>query len=504
MTTGDFNGDGRLDLAVADFDSDKVSILLGNGDGTFPTHADYAILKPASSVLAADFNEDGKLDLAVSTSSNVTSILLGNGDGTFQTHVDYAGGCESPPGGCEPTTADLNGDGKLDLAIPNLTNPTVSVLFGNGDATFQTPSNFAVASPNNFVVTGDFNEDGRLDLVVEDRAGGYHTVSVLLQGTTVNQNCLQPPLGLVSWWSGDKTANDVQGTNPGELLGGASYKRGMVGPGFRFDGVNDWVRIPNSPSLSQTRITLDAWVYVTGKQGTHRHIISKDDVFREREYSRAVFETDVFACFVQLPSGLALLIGTTPVELDSWYHVAMTHDGLKLRLYLNGVLEGTLDAVGDVVPTQNPVGIGGNMVAAVFFPGIIDEAQIFNRALTDAEILAIYQAGAAGQCKPEIFVSSITPSYEVVGHGFLVSTSVVIQDENGIGIENASVQIKTILPSGSVLVFRVTTDATGEAVISFVASETGLYRFTVRKVSHPGREYDRSLNIETTDTLVIP
>ena len=124
--------------------------------------------------------------------------------------------------------------------------------------------------------------------------------------------------------------------------------------------------------------------------------------------------------------------------------------------------------------------------------------------LTDAEILAIYQAGTDGQCKPDIFVSSITPSYEVVRHGFLISTSVVIQDENGIGIENAFVQVKASLPSGSVLAFPVKTDATGEALISFAANDTGLYRFTVRKVSLTGRDYDASLNIETRDTLTIP
>jgi hypothetical protein len=182
----------------------------------------------------------------------------------------------------------------------------------------------------------------------------------------------------------------------------------------------------------------------------------------------------------------------------------MTHDGLKLRLYVNGVLEGTLDAVGDVVPTQNPVGIGGNMVAAVFFPGIIDEAQIFSRALTDAEILAIYQAGADGQCKPDIFVASIDPSFQVRGSEYLVSTSVAIQDENGIGTSGATANVKTLLPNGSELIFPAPTDESGTASFSFYTSETGLYKFKVIRVSHPTRVYDPSLNIETSDTLLIP
>jgi hypothetical protein len=181
----------------------------------------------------------------------------------------------------------------------------------------------------------------------------------------------------------------------------------------------------------------------------------------------------------------------------------MTHDGLKLRLYLNGVEDGIVDAVGDIVPSTAP-GVIGNDAAGELFTGIIDEAQIFNRALTDAEILAIYQAGAAGECKPDIFVGSITPSYEVVGQGFLVSTSIAIQDENGNGIADASLQMKTILPSGSVLAFSATTDASGQATISFGSEESGLYKFRVRKVTHPTRNYDPSLNVETTDTLLIP
>jgi hypothetical protein len=208
------------------------------------------------------------------------------------------------------------------------------------------------------------------------------------------QECLQPPPGLVSWWSGDKTAEDVQGTNPGSLLNGASFRRGKVGPGFVFDGIDDIVTIPNSASLSQTRITLDAWVYPTGNENTNRHIISKDNVFVSREYAIDLHDTNQFGVFVNLPTGLVLVVGNTTPLFNTWYHVTMTHDGLKLRLYVNGVLDGVSDAVGDIVPTVNPVNIGGNAFASVFFQGIIDEAQIFNRALTDAEILAIYQAGA--------------------------------------------------------------------------------------------------------------
>ena len=134
----------------------------------------------------------------------------------------------------------------------------------------------------------------------------------------------------------------------------------------------------------------------------------------------------------------------------------------------------------------------------------IDELTYYASALSPSAVQAIYTAGADGQCKPDIFVASIDPSYTVSGHGFRISTSIVIQDVNGVGINGATVQLGVILPSGSALTFPLKTDATGQADVSFTAPDSGLYQFKVRNVNHPIREYDASLNIETSDTLLIP
>jgi hypothetical protein len=174
VAVGDFNQDEVPDLAVANYESNGVSILMGVGEGGFKLFDVFAVGARPYAVAVGDFNGDGRLDLATANElSNNVSVLLGNGDGTFQEARNFGVGRqlrEVTVGG-SIGVADFNGDDVLDLAVANFADHTLAILLGNGDGTFQSAQFFGTGNNPAAVTVGDFNGDGRLDLAVANFGG---------------------------------------------------------------------------------------------------------------------------------------------------------------------------------------------------------------------------------------------------------------------------------------------------------------------------------------------
>jgi VCBS repeat protein/List-Bact-rpt repeat protein len=160
---GDFNGDGNLDIAVANLVSNDVSILLGNGDGTFQPARNYVTGSSPGSIAVGDFNSDGRLDLVVTNFLGGTlSVLLGDGDGTFPPAVSI--NVSGSPG--TVVAGDLNGDGKIDLAVALSGTNQLVVLLGDGQGDFWTLGTYALNGDPKSLITADLNGDGQPDLAV--------------------------------------------------------------------------------------------------------------------------------------------------------------------------------------------------------------------------------------------------------------------------------------------------------------------------------------------------
>ena len=215
QVVGDFNGDGRPDLAGQAYLVQAVTVRLNNGNGTFGAVVDYPLPAWPQDVAVGDFNGDGRLDLVVTYNDPQISVslLTGRGDGTFNVPVTFpnTSGFGSPA----VVTVDLNNDAKPDLVIahdmacftaPCVVGLTISVMMGNGDGTFQPTREFEVGRGMTEIAVGDFNRDGRKDLAIAgDNARVY-----LLHGNGDGTFTQQPTLTLIN----DGTPNTgVDGTD---------------------------------------------------------------------------------------------------------------------------------------------------------------------------------------------------------------------------------------------------------------------------------------------------
>ena len=241
-----------------------------------------------------------------------------------------------------------------------------------------------------------------------------------------SNTCYAQPSGLVAWWPGNGNANDVVNGNNGTLMNGTTYGAGKDGQAFLLDGVNDYISIPDSSALRPTNVTVSAWVYFNSLDSTisggapagEQYLIHKNNsrtVSQTEGYTLNKYRSagqDYLSFVISSATGTqAIASSFTPVVAGQWYHVVGTYDGSMAKLYFNGSLQGQTPATFALDYGNYPLIIGATNQPTEWdgkLNGLIDEVQIYNRALTDTEIAAIYNAGSNGVC-PDTTAPTLSP-----------------------------------------------------------------------------------------------
>jgi lysophospholipase L1-like esterase len=230
-------------------------------------------------------------------------------------------------------------------------------------------------------------------------------------------DCLVMPHGLIGWWPGDGNANDIAGTNHGSLQAGATANAtGIVGTAFSFDGTNRFVQVPDSPALKPTNLTILCWVRFSSliaagntASANQQYLIFKQNSrsasfegFDLSKYRPEGHTNDIFAFRVSSSSGQEIeILAVTPVTTNVWYHIAGVRGPNFVQLFVNGQLEAQTDVNFPQDYGNLPLffGTSGQSFWDRKLAGNLDEVALYNRAVPGSEILAEYNAGAAGKCK---------------------------------------------------------------------------------------------------------
>lgn len=208
---------------------------------------------------------------------------------------------------------------------------------------------------------------------------------------------IQRPEGLVAQWSGEGNANDTVGRNHGTLEGGATFAPGKVGQAFRFDGSNDVIEVPNFGSF--TTFSVDGWVLRSGGTAARESILS----YKEGDDPNCGFVLSLnedgsshrARLWVKVNGSWRFAESGSTLPFNTGSFVAGTYDGQVIRVYIDGLVTPETLAPGSMTQCNQKTGIGGSLNVH-HFPGVIDELSIYDRALSAADMKAIFDTDSGG------------------------------------------------------------------------------------------------------------
>jgi hypothetical protein len=338
IAVGDFNRDSIPDLAVVNDNASLMTILLGNGDGTFyaAPSSPVTVGYNSTSVAMGDFNGDGKPDLAVSSFiDSAMTILLGNGDGTFTpaTKSPFSAGYNPQ----SVAVGDFNRDGIADLAVANAGVNPVIILLGNGDGTFTPAANIPVSSANTHqsVAVGDFNADGISDFVVANNDGS-NTANVQLSKTTQTASATVTGISLAG-----VGAHNVEASYAGDATYGASIS---TTTSLTAQMVTPVVTVTPSASSITTAQPLTVTVAVNG--GSGNPTVTGTVILTSGNYTSAASTVSNGSATINVPAG-SLRTGSDTLTVN------YTPDSSSSSIYnpASGSASVTVSAAAKTTPT---------------------------------------------------------------------------------------------------------------------------------------------------------
>jgi len=489
MVSGDFNGDGKLDLAVGNAGSGNVSVLLGNGDGTFQAAINSPAGTQPSNLAVGDFNSDGTLDLIVvkqgDTANQVAGsvqLLLGKGDGSFQAAVAI----QADRFPYRIAVGDVNGDHKLDLIVGDQSSESLTVCLGRGDGTFSSPQTIGLGGGGGTVTSllvSDFNGDGKPDVLAAIPTG-----PVLLLGK--GDGTFQSPTPIAT-----------DGLLSGQLLAGDFDGDGNLD--FAFQGTT-----PRSSGCNEICITLPVLhLYRGNGDGTFKAALSriqfafgwaaadfnqdgKLDLLLGSSNSETLLLGQQNGSFQSLPSALTVTSGgmvAADFNSDGLPDVAVTDATNNVVAIALNVSPTSGADVAVVAPSVSPepVGAGANLT---YKATVVNEGPKDATGVTFTDTLAkgmtfVSATSAQGTCSEvgetvtcdvgdlaSAFASSITIVATPSASGTITNSMAVSANEADLATtNNSAMQMSTVVP-----VYTLTTSIIGDQSGQIGGSPSGI------------------------------